>query len=238
MANLKEQKQWEEFIYQLSTSDPVLGGENGVSNKPLRQLANRTLFLKDFADSLQKQIDDGMATGVVLSHDIDNTSKDLASSAFATATLNQKIEDSMVTVEALIGIPLPYPSKVLPKGFLAMKGQTISKAKYPKLFKLYGNRLPDLRDEFIRGCNDKRGLLSKQQDAIRNIKGDVGWVGDREFGGAGGAFAGNQRRNFAMKSGASDKWTEFRTFDASRVVPTADENRPRNIGFLYICLAG
>ena len=46
MANLKETAQWEEGIYQLETSDPVLGGENGIDNKPARQLANRTVWLK------------------------------------------------------------------------------------------------------------------------------------------------------------------------------------------------
>ena len=46
MANLKEQAIWEVGIYQWETSDPVLGGENGIDNVPPRQLANRTLWLK------------------------------------------------------------------------------------------------------------------------------------------------------------------------------------------------
>ena len=47
MANLKETSVWEPGIYQFETSDPVMGGENGVDNRPPRQLANRTLWLKD-----------------------------------------------------------------------------------------------------------------------------------------------------------------------------------------------
>ncbi|WMY90957.1 phage tail protein [Snodgrassella communis] len=47
MANLKETSFWEEGIYQWETSDPVLGGENGIDNVPTRQLANRTKWLKD-----------------------------------------------------------------------------------------------------------------------------------------------------------------------------------------------
>lgn len=47
MANLKESSFWEEGIYQWETSDPVLGGENGIDNVPTRQLANRTKWLKD-----------------------------------------------------------------------------------------------------------------------------------------------------------------------------------------------
>ena len=46
MANLKEQEKWEDGVYQIEENDPVLGGENGITNKPAKQLANRTLWLK------------------------------------------------------------------------------------------------------------------------------------------------------------------------------------------------
>ena len=46
MANLKEKDVWEDGIYQIEENDPVLGGENGITNKPIKQLANRTLWLK------------------------------------------------------------------------------------------------------------------------------------------------------------------------------------------------
>ena len=46
MANLKEQEKWEDGVYQIEENDPVLGGENGITNKPIRQIANRTLWLK------------------------------------------------------------------------------------------------------------------------------------------------------------------------------------------------
>ena len=46
MANLKEQEKWEDGVYQIEENDPVLGGENGVTNRPIKQLANRTLWLK------------------------------------------------------------------------------------------------------------------------------------------------------------------------------------------------
>ena len=47
MANLQETSTWEAGIYQLETSDPVMGGENGIDNRAPRQLANRTLWLKN-----------------------------------------------------------------------------------------------------------------------------------------------------------------------------------------------
>lgn len=49
MANLNEENVWPEGIYQLETTDPVLGGnieEGGISNKQAKQLADRTLWLK------------------------------------------------------------------------------------------------------------------------------------------------------------------------------------------------
>lgn len=46
MANLKEQEKWEDGVYQIEENDPVLGGDDGITNKPIKQLANRTLWLK------------------------------------------------------------------------------------------------------------------------------------------------------------------------------------------------
>ncbi|HIF3110283.1 TPA: tail fiber protein, partial [Salmonella enterica] len=51
MGKLTEITQWEEDIYQLETSDPVVGGPDGVSNKPQKQLANRTQWLKQQLES-------------------------------------------------------------------------------------------------------------------------------------------------------------------------------------------
>ncbi len=52
MANLPESSTFEANIYQLETTDPVLGGVNGVSNTQPKQLANRTRWLKDQVDAL------------------------------------------------------------------------------------------------------------------------------------------------------------------------------------------
>jgi hypothetical protein len=50
MANVTESTTWENGIYQLETTDPVLGGANGVANVQAKQLANRTRYLKARAD--------------------------------------------------------------------------------------------------------------------------------------------------------------------------------------------
>lgn len=46
MGKLTELEQWDEDVYQIETSDPVLGGPDGISNRPQKQLANRTQWLK------------------------------------------------------------------------------------------------------------------------------------------------------------------------------------------------
>ncbi|KVZ49005.1 gp53-like domain-containing protein [Burkholderia ubonensis] len=52
MTDLVESSTWTPGIRQFETSDPVEGGPDGIDNVPLRQLANRTRFLKDAHDAL------------------------------------------------------------------------------------------------------------------------------------------------------------------------------------------
>lgn len=54
MADLKEESKWEPGIRQFETSDQVLGGPDGVDNIAIRQLGNRTRYLKDRADAADK----------------------------------------------------------------------------------------------------------------------------------------------------------------------------------------
>ena len=54
MANLREQSIWETGVYQIEENDPVHGGPNGITNRPIKQLANRTVWLKnELASSVQ-----------------------------------------------------------------------------------------------------------------------------------------------------------------------------------------
>ena len=47
MANLNESAVWVDGIYQIETSDPVMGGPNGIANKQAGQIGNRTQWLKN-----------------------------------------------------------------------------------------------------------------------------------------------------------------------------------------------
>ena len=52
VANVKEENRWEEGVYQIEVTDPVVGGVDGISNKQAKQLANRTSYLKEKVDAL------------------------------------------------------------------------------------------------------------------------------------------------------------------------------------------
>ncbi|MBQ4767690.1 phage tail protein [Pectobacterium versatile] len=51
MANLSEQENWIDGIYQLETSDPVVAGPGGISNRQAEQLASRTAYLKKMQET-------------------------------------------------------------------------------------------------------------------------------------------------------------------------------------------
>ncbi|EPD1354910.1 TPA: phage tail protein [Escherichia coli] len=142
-----------------------------------------------------------------------------------------------------VGVPVPWPSATPPTGWLKCNGAAFSAEEYPELAKAYPtNKLPDLRGEFIRGWDDGRGidtnrsLLSSQGDAIRNIIGALVDVRFNTYPSDSGVFTTS-----AIGDASSDSikggYAKRVTFDASRVVPTANENRPRNIAFNYIVRA-
>jgi hypothetical protein len=51
MANLPETPDYPAGVYQLETSDPVLGGPGGIANRQAEQLGYRTAWLKDKIDA-------------------------------------------------------------------------------------------------------------------------------------------------------------------------------------------
>lgn len=155
-----------------------------------------------------------------------------------------------------VGVPVPYPLTTPPTGWLKCNGAAFTAAQYPNLAKAYPSlKLPDLRGEFIRGWDDGRGvdsgrsILSNQGDAIRDITGGTtvsdysGWLANGEMKTTQGTGAirinsvGTRVYAASAISGSiSTNWFYW-DFAASRVVPTASENRPRNAAFNYILRA-
>ncbi|WP_260837787.1 phage tail protein [Escherichia coli] len=159
-----------------------------------------------------------------------------------------------------VGVPVPWPSATPPTGWLKCNGAAFSAEEYPELAKAYPtNKLPDLRGEFIRGWDDGRGMdtgraiLSAQGDAIRNIYGEFKTVNTENYSiwESVGSFKGavvplNPSTNnsyFSLIRSMVTERTDGAVYpkviglDASRIVTTANENRPRNIAFNYIVRA-
>jgi phage-related tail fiber protein len=154
------------------------------------------------------------------------------------------------TAQSLIppGAVMSFAMSAAPVGWLPCDGSAISRSTYAPLFSAVrttfgvGNssttfNVPDLRGEFIRGWaigrnvggQSTRAFGSTEGDAIRDI---VGWGGSTVTWGANGAFrheSGANRPGLAAGGfGLGDI-----IFRASYVVPTAADNRPRNIALLY-----
>ena len=102
---------------------------------------------------------------------------------------------------------------------------------------------PDYRGVFLRGLGGNSASLGVTQgDAIRNITGTMGGSNSIDVGlwdyGTGVFYQFNQGRN-SVANGRS--WYSYVSqgmgFDASRVVPTAEENRPVNKAVRYFIKA-
>ena len=108
---------------------------------------------------------------------------------------------------------------------------------YPELSAITGPVLPDYRGIFLRGYGGDSGPLGALQgDAIRNITGTI----PGEIWGVTTGTGVFTSPNPSGVSVAMPGWTYRRgdiAFDASRVVPTSNENRPVNRAVVYLMRA-
>ena len=99
-------------------------------------------------------------------------------------------------------------------------------------------RIPVLKSVFIRATGNSNDIGSYQGDAIRNISGTIGSVGDNR---AGDTWVPTdpfyQIAVSTYSGGTTGAQSRAVGMDLSKSVPTADENRPRNICYRpYIVL--
>lgn len=164
-----------------------------------------------------------------------------------------KVSDSMLKEGVAIppGAVMSFAMSAAPIGWLACDGSAVSRTEYAGLFAAVGTiygvgnnsttfNIPNLQGQFVRGLTTNQSTASRdplsatrvlgnvQGDAIRNITGNLGstveWVNGS------GAFRSVFERP-GLAAGGYGLWDK--DFDASRVVPTAPENRPVNIALLY-----
>ena len=149
MANITEElnnPQWSEGIYQLETTDPVLGGPNGIANRQAKELAARTQYLKKKQEEYKPGAASTTEAGIVqLSSATDSNSEELAATPKAVKAAYDKAVESAgkgLPVGAVIGFPRAVTN---PEGYLKADGGTFAQATYPDLHRvLGGNKLPNL----------------------------------------------------------------------------------------------
>lgn len=141
-------------------------------------------------------------------------------------------------------------STTAPPGTLIADGSEVSRQAYDKLFAAIGTdygegdgvttfALPDWRDEFPRFSGVDRAVGTKQTDTIRNITGYIGAIYSAPSVAPQPSSDGALKWNIEGSLGAqlintpSGKITKQDIIlNASMLVPTSDENRPRNVAFL------
>lgn len=165
---------------------------------------------------------------------------------------------NMASGAPAIGIPFFWPLSAMPNTvlpewsnmvFLKFNGASFSSSTYPKLALIYPSLLiPEVRGEFLRVWDDGRGvdsgraLLSSQGDAIRNIEGTFQVLTNQGLAGLmsspDGVFEGfGSNIGPLTGSGTGNTRPSGARFSADKVVPTATENRPRNIAFNFLVRA-
>ena len=137
----------------------------------------------------------------------------------------------------------------IPSGFLRCDGSALDKTTYAALFAVIGYTygrsgdkflLPNFSDgKFMRGTGGNAAALgTAQQDAIRNITGSFHTSAEYfkypevDFLGT-GAFSRIEKTGRRPTINTAGKNCAF-DFDASRVVPTANENRPLNMAVVVL----
>jgi len=157
--------------------------------------------------------------------------------------------NTYVTQTVPTGAVFHFAASTAPTGYLKANGDTVPNgtgvvqgitANFSALYAILGStygaagKLPDLRGEFIRGWDDSRGadtgrtFGSFQDWAIENIKGSV--ITETRLIGDGKLFTTSATADGGYNGpGIND--TNF-TFDASKVVKTSTETRPRNVALL------
>lgn len=169
-----------------------------------------------------------------------DNSKALATTEWAT----NKITTALATAVPAGSVIYSASPNVLP-GFMKCNGSAVSRTTYQNLYNEIGTtygggngsttfNIPDFRGVFLRVVDDGRGLdpgrvlNSLQTDAIRNIVGNLFQSGQITMTSANGVFAVTANAGGFFDSGGGSGAGTF-NFDASRVVPTAAENRPVNM---------
>lgn len=140
-----------------------------------------------------------------------------------------------------VGMTAYFAVDNIPAGWIAFDeiATQVTEQRYPELYRhlvgKYGsiNSIPKVADRFLRNAGNGLSVGKTQEDAIRNIKGEHLVDINAQQSSPTGAFTIEDRSSgTGYSSGGQAKTVKF---DASRVVPTANENRPKSL-ILKLCI--
>jgi hypothetical protein len=156
-----------------------------------------------------------------------------------------------------VGTIIAFAGTICPKGYLPCDGRQLDKTKYLDLFAaigtIYGGdgstnfKVPDFRGMFLRGAGSQpvdypstsnrttyasEALGIRQGDAVRDIRGYV-WLRGVKYQFDTYSGLSDTKKSSASYTQCSDEQGMQIDFEASKVVPTANENRPVNYAVNY-----
>ena len=162
--------------------------------------------------------------------------------------LQELLEQLNASASGIVGELKYFGFSEIPEHCLACDGSEISRSVYSELFERYGTlygegdgsttfNLPDFRGAFFRAVGgNSESLGVYQTDAIRNIVGYLGPADGTIIAAiASGAFRGNGSTAYQATTGYVTYRPSQIEFNASLVVPTANENRPINFA-INVCV--
>ena len=146
-----------------------------------------------------------------------------------------------------VGMTAYFAVDSIPTGWIAFDeiATQVTEQRYPELYRhlvgKYGsiNSVPKVADRFLRNAGDGLSVGQTQDDAIRNITGRFGPL-DNDIKSdlktmLDGAFYLIEDEKYFGLNGKWNGNNPLVGFDASREVPTAEENRPKSLA-LKLCI--
>ena len=231
MGNLVPSSRWDDVPY-FEANAVLTGGPDCPDNLPIQALLNRTEYLKGMVENMSLGFDAVPATNKGL---------------FIIVKLPH-IRMMMWNGSRYVRAPWHQPCQLffsydnpssIPGALPVRADVSYQQSNYPDVVQRLGLSgsgtftLIESRGEFLRVLDNGRGVdanrapQSAQGDAIRNILGGID--GDVGFKTASGAFTlTNVSRGIVTNEVPAYHGVNF---DASLSVPTANENRPRNVAF-------
>ena len=146
-----------------------------------------------------------------------------------------------------VGMTAYFATDAIPAGWIAFDevAAQVTEQRYPELYRhlvgKYGSisAVPKAEDRFIRNAGNGLSVGQTQGDAIRNITGRFGPL-DNDLKSylktmLDGAFYLIEEEQYFGLNGSWNNNNPLVGFDASKVVPTAEENRPKSLA-LKLCI--